>query len=112
MAGEQAQRKFSVMTLLGTLGGGRGYDKAVRVALGTGFAGALCILLLREWRGDRDAERAQRHQEHIEMVAVMRDQHREDIEERRRDRCVNAQLNDTVRSAIWKERPRPREECR
>jgi hypothetical protein len=91
--------------------GNRGYDKLMKTILSAGFAGAAFLLVMREWRSDRDAERLMRQTQHVEMLKAMHDQHAEDVVERRQDRCVNAQLVDTVRAAIWKERPRPRQEC-
>lgn len=105
-------RKFSMKTVLGVFSdGNRKADKLVKTVLQAGFAGAAFLLVMHEWRIDRAEERKIRQQQHVEMVQVLKEQHHENVSERRRDRCVNAQLNDTVRAAIWRERPRPREEC-
>jgi len=110
----------ALATVIGAVTAGKrdGHDKLIKAAVSAGFAGVLCILLLRAWNSDREAERAmrdaervQRHQEHVEMVQLLRDQHQEDIVERRHMACINSQMTDTVRAAIWRERPREREAC-
>ena len=99
-------------TLIGAITAGkREHDKLIRTIASAGLAGVLCVLILRAWNEDRAADRTQRHQEHIEMVQLMRDQHNEDISERRHMACINAAMTDTVRAAIWRERPQPREAC-
>ncbi len=91
--------------------GKRSYDRLIVGGFGAGFAGVAFVLLLRAWNADRVADRVQRAREHQEMIETLREQHREDIHERRYATCVNAQLNDTVRAAIWHEKPRAREAC-
>ena len=102
--------------------GQRPKDPLIRAVAAGGFAAVLCVLLLREWRSDREAERAlrvavsaaemeQRSQQHLAMTTLLRDQHQEDLRERRHSACVADQLNDTVRAAIWREKPRERKEC-
>ena len=103
----------ALATVIGAVTAGKrdGHDRLIKAVVSGGFAAVLCILLLRAWNSDREAERVQRHQEHVEMVQLLRDQHREDLEERRHMACVNAQMTDTVRAAIWREKPRERGAC-
>jgi hypothetical protein len=100
--------------IIGAITAGKrdGHDKLIKAIVSAGFAGAMCLYLLHTWNADRAAERAQRHQEHIEMVDLMKTQHQEDLSERRRMACVNEQMTNTVRAAIWRERPRDLEACK
>jgi hypothetical protein len=99
-------------TVIGAVTAGkREPDRLIKTILSAGFAGAMCLYLLHAWNQDRSAERAQRHQEHVEMVQLLRDQHQEDISERRLATCINAQMTTTVRAAIWRERPQPLAAC-
>ena len=99
-------------SLLGAVTAGkREHDKILKTLLTGGFAGAMCLYLLHAWNVDRAADRDQRSEQHKELILMMREQHSEDISERRLSTCVNAQMTTTVRAAIWRERPQPLESC-
>jgi len=115
MSGEVPRAKGvpgAVATVLGAItAAGRPKDPLIRAVAGAGVAGVLCLVILHYWGQDRQAERLQRHQEHVEMVQLLRDQHQEDLQERRHAACVAEQMTTTVRAAIWRERPPAREAC-
>ena len=102
----------ALATVIGAItAGARSKDKLIRTVVASGLAGVLCIMLLRDWKEDRIADRLQRQQQHAELVMLMREQHGEDIAERRIMACVNQQMTTTVRAAIWREKPQPLEAC-
>jgi hypothetical protein len=87
-------------------------DPLIRGIVKGGAGMILACLVLYLWADDRREERADRRQQHADLLRVMREQHQEDVDLRRLERCTNQQLVDTVRAAIWHEKPRPREDCR
>jgi uncharacterized membrane-anchored protein len=106
------KRASGLAPIIGAITAGkREHDKIIKTVLSAGFAGAMCLYLLHAWNQDRAADREQRKEQHKEMVNLMREQHQEDIVERRIMACVNQQMTTTVRAAIWRERPQPLEAC-
>jgi hypothetical protein len=109
---DEVKRAGGLAPIIGAFTAGkRQWDQIIKTTLSVGFAGAMCLLLLHAWNSDRSADREQRSEQHKEMVLLMREQHQEDIAERRIMACVNAQMTTTVRAAIWRERPQPLEAC-
>lgn len=124
MADEQEQpqakrAKGPLATLARTVGAftiGAFFDDAKRrsdvIKLGAATAILyLAVAILGSWERDRVADRSMRQAQHDDLKAVMERQHSEDREDRRQDRCVSAQLTDTVRAAIWHEKPRSMKDC-
>ena len=100
-------------TVLGAFVHRRYPEDAVIRALAKGGAGVvLAALALGLLDRNLSEDRRDRRAQHAEMVSVMKEQHKEDMDARRHADCINSQLTDTVRSAIWHEKPRPRDDCK